>query len=156
MKPEATAIGNISCVSKIQTGFTFLVPAHLGSPGKRTVRRVCVCVGDTLVPARVPYRVTFRCARVRRLETARGVVGAGAAAARRRRGRAAARRDGGAAEAGGRGEDARGGAESTSAAAARRRADRRQLGVRRRYHRSRAYPSLMSQINCILVIEPSR
>ena len=24
--------------------FTFLVPAHLGSPGKRAVRRVCVCV----------------------------------------------------------------------------------------------------------------
>ena len=25
---------NISCFSKIQNGFTFLVPAHLGSPGK--------------------------------------------------------------------------------------------------------------------------
>ena len=24
--------------------FTFLVPAHLGSPGQRTVKRVCVCV----------------------------------------------------------------------------------------------------------------
>ena len=32
-----------SCFSKIQIGFTFLVPAHLGSPGKRAVRRVCVC-----------------------------------------------------------------------------------------------------------------
>ena len=30
--------------SKIQIGFTFLVPAHLGSPGKRAVKRVCVCV----------------------------------------------------------------------------------------------------------------
>jgi len=28
--------------SKIQIGFTFLVPADLGSPGKRTVKRVCV------------------------------------------------------------------------------------------------------------------
>ena len=34
----------VSCFSKIQTGFTFLVPAHLGSPGKRAVKRVCVCL----------------------------------------------------------------------------------------------------------------
>jgi len=34
----------ISCFSKIQIGFTFLVPAHLGSPGQRAVKRVCVCV----------------------------------------------------------------------------------------------------------------
>ena len=33
-----------SCFSKIQIGFTFLVPAHLGSPGKRADKRVCVCV----------------------------------------------------------------------------------------------------------------
>ena len=33
-----------SCFSKIQIGFTFLVPADLGSPGKRAVKRVCVCV----------------------------------------------------------------------------------------------------------------
>jgi len=32
-----------SCFSKIQIGFTFLVPAHLGSPGQRAVKRVCVC-----------------------------------------------------------------------------------------------------------------
>ena len=32
-----------SCCSKIQIGFTFLVPAHLGSPRKRAVKRVCVC-----------------------------------------------------------------------------------------------------------------
>ena len=32
----------ISCFSKIQIGFTFLVPAQLGSPGKRAVKRVCV------------------------------------------------------------------------------------------------------------------
>jgi len=29
-------------LSKIQTGFTFLVPAHPGSPGKRAVKWVCV------------------------------------------------------------------------------------------------------------------
>ena len=32
----------VSCFSKIQIGFTFLVPAHLGSPGKRAVKRLCV------------------------------------------------------------------------------------------------------------------
>ena len=35
---------NVSCFSKIQIGFTFLVPAHRGSPGQRAVKRVCVCV----------------------------------------------------------------------------------------------------------------
>jgi len=36
----------VSCFSKIQIGFTFLVSGqpHLGSPGKRAVKRVCVCV----------------------------------------------------------------------------------------------------------------
>ena len=34
----------VSCSSKIQIGFTFLVLAHLGSPGQRAVKRVCVCV----------------------------------------------------------------------------------------------------------------
>jgi len=34
----------VSCFSKIQIGFTFLVPAHPGSPGKKAVKRVCVCV----------------------------------------------------------------------------------------------------------------
>ena len=34
--------------SKIQIGLTFLVPAHPGSPGKRAVKRVCVCEYDKL------------------------------------------------------------------------------------------------------------
>jgi len=34
----------VSCFSKIQIGFAFLVPAGPGSPGKKTVKRVCVCV----------------------------------------------------------------------------------------------------------------
>jgi len=33
-----------SCSSKIQIGFTFLVPAHLGSPGLRAVNQLCVCL----------------------------------------------------------------------------------------------------------------
>ena len=35
---------NVSCSSKIQIGFTFAVPAHLGSPGQRAIKRVCVRV----------------------------------------------------------------------------------------------------------------
>ena len=35
----------VPCFSKIQIGFTFLVPAHPGSPGKRAINGcVCVCV----------------------------------------------------------------------------------------------------------------
>ena len=34
----------VCCFSKIQIGFTFLALAYLGSPGKRAVKRVCVCV----------------------------------------------------------------------------------------------------------------
>ena len=35
----------VSCFSKIQIGFTFLVPAHLGSPGKGPLNGcVCVCI----------------------------------------------------------------------------------------------------------------
>jgi len=36
----------VSCFSKIQICFTFLVPAHPGSPGQRAVKRVCVCVTE--------------------------------------------------------------------------------------------------------------
>jgi len=43
----------VSCFSKIQIGFAFLVPAHPGSPGKRAVKRVCVCVCS-------PYSITKR------------------------------------------------------------------------------------------------
>jgi len=30
----------VACFSKIQIGFTFLLPIHLGSPGKRVVKRM--------------------------------------------------------------------------------------------------------------------
>jgi len=33
----------VSCYSKIQIGFAFLVPADLGSLGQRAVKWVCVC-----------------------------------------------------------------------------------------------------------------
>jgi len=32
----------VSCFSKIQIGFTFLVPAHPGSPGERAIKLVSV------------------------------------------------------------------------------------------------------------------
>ena len=38
----------VSCFSEIQIGFTFLVPAHPGSPGKRAVKWVCVLVTWTV------------------------------------------------------------------------------------------------------------
>ena len=34
----------VSCFSKIKIGFSFLIPVHLGSPGQKAVKRVCVCV----------------------------------------------------------------------------------------------------------------
>jgi len=34
----------VSCFDKIQIGFTFLVPAHRGSPGKGVCVCLCVCV----------------------------------------------------------------------------------------------------------------
>ena len=41
----------VSCFSKIQIGFTFLVLAHPGSPGQRAVKRVvCACCLNTWSP----------------------------------------------------------------------------------------------------------
>ena len=34
----------VSCFSKIQIGFIFLILAHPGSPGQWAVKRGCVCV----------------------------------------------------------------------------------------------------------------
>ena len=39
----------VSCFSKIHIGFAVLVPAHPGSPGKRAVKRVRVCVCGPLL-----------------------------------------------------------------------------------------------------------
>jgi len=32
----------VSCFSKIEIGFTFLVPAHPGNPGQKAIKRVYV------------------------------------------------------------------------------------------------------------------
>jgi len=50
----------VSCFGKIQIGFTFLVLAHLGSPGKRAVKRVCVCAGSLGWPfSMLKYKYIF-------------------------------------------------------------------------------------------------
>ena len=40
---------SVSCFSKIQIGFTILLPAYPGSPGHRAVKRVCVCVCQSVI-----------------------------------------------------------------------------------------------------------
>ena len=49
----------VSCFSKIQIGFTFLIPAHPGSPGKRAVKRarVCVCVHVCIIFGRFSFPI---------------------------------------------------------------------------------------------------
>ena len=42
----------VSCYSKIQIGFTLLVPAHPGSPGKRAVKWVCVVLKSVGITVR--------------------------------------------------------------------------------------------------------
>jgi len=49
----------VSCFSKIQIGFTFLVPAHLGSPSKRAIKRMCVCVLSHKAIPIFPYKTVW-------------------------------------------------------------------------------------------------
>jgi len=51
----------VSCLSKIQIGFSFLVPSHLGSPGKKAVKRVCVCLPLLLFLYLVKANFIARC-----------------------------------------------------------------------------------------------
>jgi len=59
----------VSLFSKIQIGFTFLVPSHPGSFGQSAVKRVCVCVlsqymaaaAGFLFVARTTSRMMMRC-----------------------------------------------------------------------------------------------
>jgi len=60
----------VSCSSNIQTGFTFLVPAHPGSPGQGAVKRVCVCVCvapeiDTQTDRKTEMLITMLCSPIR-------------------------------------------------------------------------------------------
>ena len=47
----------VSCFSKIQIGFAFLVPAHPGSPGKRAVKRVCVWLNKSVSHPCLHYKL---------------------------------------------------------------------------------------------------
>jgi len=49
----------VSCFSEIQIGFTILVLAHPGSPGKRAVKRVCVRVIQETKGLRKMLRVSW-------------------------------------------------------------------------------------------------
>ena len=60
----------VSCSSKIQIGFTFLVPAHPGSPRKRQLNGCvcvlwCVCVCVNTETAGRPAAATRRCQHAR-------------------------------------------------------------------------------------------
>ena len=48
----------VSCFTKIQTGFTFLVPAHQGSPEQRPLN-VCVCVCVSVSERERERSITF-------------------------------------------------------------------------------------------------
>ena len=50
----------VTCFSKIQTGFAFLVPAYLGSPRKMAIKCVCVCVCVCVCAERERKRETDR------------------------------------------------------------------------------------------------
>ena len=59
----------VSCFSKIQIGFAFLVPAHPDSPRQRVVKRVCVCAcvracvcwTDRQLDSWLSWRETVKC-----------------------------------------------------------------------------------------------
>jgi len=54
----------VSCFSKIQIGFTFLVPAHPGSPRKGPLNVcvcVCVCISRTRRPVAAKFSVHVAC-----------------------------------------------------------------------------------------------
>ena len=50
----------VSCFSKIQIGFTFLVSAHPGSPGKGPLNG-CVCVAEHLVSVHTNVTAVVSC-----------------------------------------------------------------------------------------------
>ena len=58
------ADATVSCFSKIQIGFSFLVPAHLGSPGKGPLNgcaRVCVLVYTIQIHTTVAQKERAMC-----------------------------------------------------------------------------------------------
>jgi len=64
----------VSCFSKIQIGFTFLVPAHPGSPGQRAVKRVCVC-GCVCLFSRAMWVSWYQKGKISRIQTRQEMMG---------------------------------------------------------------------------------
>jgi len=62
IRPQLMPVSlTLSCFSKIQIGFTFLVPAHPYSPGQKAVKRMCVCSSIALpVSVGCIYRLYIR------------------------------------------------------------------------------------------------
>ena len=58
----------VSCFIKIQIGITFLVPAHLGRPGKMVVKWVCVCVCACVCFIRHSLTLSFQALNLPRLK----------------------------------------------------------------------------------------
>ena len=48
----------VFCFSKIHVGFTFLVPAHMGSPGQRAVKRLSLSLSESLISPSLSPRKT--------------------------------------------------------------------------------------------------
>ena len=65
----------VSCFSKIQISFTFLVPADLGSPGQRAVKRVYVCASDDVLRSPIRARAAPQRGRKRQLSDVTNVPG---------------------------------------------------------------------------------
>ena len=74
----------VSCFSKILTGFTFLVPAHPGSPGQRAAKCVCVCLCNVISISSLSTALTFP-ARAYGLHAGRCVAFAAGCVSRSRR-----------------------------------------------------------------------
>jgi len=62
----------VSCFSKIQIGFTFLVPAYLGSPGQRAVKQVLLLL--SLLPLASVNADTLAADTMRKIHTWKKLV----------------------------------------------------------------------------------
>ena len=69
----------VSCFSKTQIGFAFLVPAHPGSPRQRAVKRACVRVCYLIYYFPFCYRGYIICGEMKIFKRALGVVWRGVA-----------------------------------------------------------------------------
>jgi len=68
-RPSGFHCHSLSCFSKIQTGFTSLLPAHPYSPGQRAIKRLCMCIHvtieftDQVLCQIISFKKSARCSR---------------------------------------------------------------------------------------------